>query len=236
MFLDGPFKSMSFTLEKNFLDFQLMFLSQNLEKDHLQKQYYNSCWRENKRLNIFKNLIEGQKIETFIDLGSRDGYVTQQLLTGDEQKVTCVDGDAHALHLCKERLGMNTQILHSDLNHPLHLENNYYDMVFSGETIEHLYNPENLIKEAQKILKPCGIFIGSTPNALQLEKRFFYLFGYDPKDFSDTMHLQYFSKKSLKKLLQRHFQNVELYSYTNHFTIKYFSHLIADGFIWLCKK
>lgn len=227
---------MSFALEKNFLDFPLDILSQYLEKDHLQKQYYNSCWRENKRLKIFKGLIEKQKTTTFIDLGSRDGYVTQQLLTGNEQKVTCVDGDTHALDLCKKRLGTDVHILQCDLNHPLHLESNYYDIVFSGETIEHLYNPENLIKEAQRILKPCGIFIGSTPNALKLTKRFFYLLGYDPKNFSDTMHLQYFSKKSLTKILREYFQNVQVYSYADHFTVKYFGNLFADGFIWLCKK
>ncbi len=227
---------MSFVLEKNCFNFELAVLSKNLERDHLQKNYYDSCWRENKRLKIFKDLFQGKKIDTFIDLGARDGYMTQQLLNGKEQNVMCVDADTNALELCKKRLGTNICTLHSDLNYPLHIENNDYDVVFSGETLEHLYCPENLVSEAQRILKPDGVFIGSTPNALKLEKRLMYFFGHDPKDFSDTMHFQYFSKKSLTKLLQKHFKTVKIYSYTNYFSMKYFDNLLADGFIWLCKK
>ncbi|MEM3393038.1 MAG: class I SAM-dependent methyltransferase [Candidatus Bathyarchaeia archaeon] len=38
-----------------------------------------------------------------------------------------------------------------------------FDLITCFETIEHLYNPELMINEAYRILKPNGVFIISTP-------------------------------------------------------------------------
>lgn len=40
----------------------------------------------------------------------------------------------------------------------------YFDVVFSGETLEHLDDPNDLFKDAYKCLKPGGRFIVTTPN------------------------------------------------------------------------
>lgn len=228
---------MSTLLQEDFIRLHLNILSESLNRDHCEKGYYNGSWREIERLKIVKQLIASKSAKNFVDLGCRDGYLTNQLLNGVEENIICVDGDEYALSLCQERLKTKVKIVHADLNYPLHINENFCDFVFSGETIEHLYNPENLVGEAYRILRPDGYFVGSTPNALRWEKRLSYLFGYDPKEFSDTMHLQYFSKKSLRTLLQKYFSKVQLYSYTSHFTIKYcVDSLVADGFIWLCIK
>lgn len=44
-----------------------------------------------------------------------------------------------------------------------HLPTDYFDFVFSGETIEHLDNPSDLFNDAYRILKKGGTLIVTTP-------------------------------------------------------------------------
>lgn len=41
---------------------------------------------------------------------------------------------------------------------------NYFDVVFSGETLEHLDDPKDLLRDAFHYLKPGGLLIITTPN------------------------------------------------------------------------
>ncbi len=51
----------------------------------------------------------------------------------------------------------------SDLNKRIKLPKNYADTVVSMSVMEHLYNPEQFLKEAYRILKPEGHFILQVP-------------------------------------------------------------------------
>jgi len=44
------------------------------------------------------------------------------------------------------------------------LDNEYADIIFNYDVIEHLLSPEKLLKETYRLLKKDGIFIVSTPN------------------------------------------------------------------------
>lgn len=62
-----------------------------------------------------------------------------------------------------------------------------YDLVFSGETIEHTYNPDGLIACCLLALKPNGYFIITTPNLSCLYNRIFLLFGWTPGNYSPSI-------------------------------------------------
>lgn len=64
---------------------------------------------------------------------------------------------------------------------PLPIADKKFDIVLCQEIIEHLENPWHLIYQAQKALKPGGIFIVSTPNTQSRWSRIRFLFtGYLP--------------------------------------------------------
>lgn len=44
------------------------------------------------------------------------------------------------------------------------LPDDYFDVVFSGETLEHLDDPNDLFKDAHRVLKTGGKFVVTTPN------------------------------------------------------------------------
>ncbi|MBW3014486.1 class I SAM-dependent methyltransferase, partial [Candidatus Woesearchaeota archaeon] len=60
---------------------------------------------------------------------------------------------------------------HLDIDsNKLPFQNNTFDVVVAGEIIEHLLFPAQLISECHRVLKPRGIFLGSTPNAFVWRK------------------------------------------------------------------
>jgi 2-polyprenyl-3-methyl-5-hydroxy-6-metoxy-1,4-benzoquinol methylase len=52
----------------------------------------------------------------------------------------------------------------ADLNDPLPVAPNAFDVVLSVETIEHLENPRAVVREWYRLLKPGGTLIFTTPN------------------------------------------------------------------------
>jgi len=82
---------------------------------------------------------------------------------------------------------------------------NKFDLVTCLEVIEHLYNPDNIISEIYRVLKPTGMLILSTPNLSALTNRLLLLFGYYPLSLSIsytselTGHRDIFKKHSKKQ-------------------------------------
>lgn len=64
---------------------------------------------------------------------------------------------------------------------------NYFDVVFSGEVIEHLDDPADLLKDAYNSLKSGGRFILTTPK---------------DEAVRSPEHVWYFSKKDIKELFE----------------------------------
>lgn len=64
-----------------------------------------------------------------------------------------------------------------------------FDVVFSKSTIEHFHNPENMLSESYRVLKPGGFIITLTPSWTHNIKNF----------YDDFTHVQPYSKVSLKE-------------------------------------
>jgi SAM-dependent methyltransferase len=67
-------------------------------------------------------------------------------------------------------------IQYCDLGGSLPFEPQAFDVCFATEVIEHLYNPQNLINEVWKVLKPGGMLFLTTPNVHSLMQKIRYLF------------------------------------------------------------
>ena len=65
----------------------------------------------------------------------------------------------------------------ADLNlDPLPYANGKFDLVTCTEVVEHLENYRRLLREMYRVLKPGGTVIITTPNVLNLQSRFRFLF------------------------------------------------------------
>lgn len=130
-----------------------------------------------------------------LDLGCRDGTLTQRYVAGND--VTGVDIDVQALSLAHARLGIATVSL--DLNRErLPFDDDSFDVVAAGELLEHLIDPAFVVNEAYRLLAAGGMFIGSVPNSFHWRARLVFLRG---RSIEDATHLHVFSLAKLRNLL-----------------------------------
>jgi 2-polyprenyl-3-methyl-5-hydroxy-6-metoxy-1,4-benzoquinol methylase len=76
-----------------------------------------------------------------------------------------------------------------------------FDAVFCSEVIEHMTSPEILAAEMSRVLKPGGLLVLSTPNSAFWLYRVLGLLGYTVSELQHPKHFQFFSRRSLLKLL-----------------------------------
>lgn len=63
-------------------------------------------------------------------------------------------------------------------------KDNYFDLLFVRETLEHIFRPDKFIKEAKRILKDGGKILVTTPNLNSWHIRLLILFGYAPTNYT----------------------------------------------------
>ncbi|MFL5950790.1 MAG: class I SAM-dependent methyltransferase [Gaiellaceae bacterium] len=144
---------------------------------------------------LFRRYVGGPG-RRVLDLGCRDGALTQAYLEGNE--VVGVDADREALAEAA-RLGIETRW--ADLDQPLEFADTSFDVVVAGELLEHLRDPQRLVSEVERVLRPGGTFVASVPNAYRLKGRLLFLLGRPPEN--DPTHLQMFSAADVRALLSR---------------------------------
>lgn len=186
--------------KKFFRDFYVEF--------HKRRHKYGKTTSD-KSFELIKEIIgSGKKV---LDLGCRDGSLTKHYV--DRNEVVGVDIDDVALSICKKNLGIQT--FHLDLNEQLPFDDSSFDVVVAGEIIEHLIFPESFVREIHRVLKPKGIFCGSTPNVTRIRNRLQFLFG-DTPFVNDTAHFRYFSYSTLIELFKRYFSKVVITPFGGH--------------------
>jgi len=69
-------------------------------------------------------------------------------------------------------------------------EDNYFDAVFCGHLIEHLYDPDHMLDEVYRILRRGGLFVVTTANLASWINRIALLFGFQP--YATNVSLRYY--------------------------------------------
>ena len=145
------------------------------------------------RAMLFRRLVGGPG-RRVLDLGCRYGALTRAYAEGNEVVGVDVDRDALA-----EAAKIGIETLWADVEEPLALGDASFDVVVAGELIEHLRDPERLVAEARRVLRPGGTFAASVPNFFRLRNRLAMLVG-RPLDHDPT-HLHIFAPRDLERLM-----------------------------------
>ena len=136
--------------------------------------------------------------ERALDLGCGDGRLSAEL---GALKLFAADVSPVALERARMRLGADAQIVETDPDAPLPLEDSQFDLVLCAETLEHVRDVQLFLSEIRRVLRPGGTLAVTTPahsrlTGLKLLVRGFEN-GFDPL----SPHLRFFSKRSLARLL-----------------------------------
>jgi SAM-dependent methyltransferase len=73
-----------------------------------------------------------------------------------------------------------------------------FDLIHLGETFEHLYKPDNCLREIKRLLSPFGLCIITTPNLGAWTSRVALLFGFQPYAVSVSTEHEELGKFGLK--------------------------------------
>lgn len=145
------------------------------------------------RARLFGELVGGPG-KRVLDLGCRYGALTRAYAEGND--VTGVDVDRDAL---AEAAKLGVETVWADVEEPLPFDDASFDVVVAGELIEHLRDPDRLVAEARRLLRPAGTFVGSVPNFYRLRNRLAMLVG-RPLDHDPT-HLHVFAPRDVERLM-----------------------------------
>ncbi len=170
-------------------------------------QHVTQAWRIARILD-FTREIRGR----FLELGCFDGFIAEKVRQQGGKEVIGVDRLEKALERAAAR-GIETRLADLDdaaLNFPDH----HFDCVFAGEVLDYLYDPDAVIEETCRVLKPGGKLIVTVPNLAGLGNRMLLLFGSPPYSLevrpSQGGYWRYFTFDTIHELLRDHGFRIEL--------------------------
>lgn len=142
-------------------------------------------WYESRILPIFYEIPLGAKV---LDIGCNDGTFMAMLRDRRQCQVTGVDVSETALKEAAEK-GLEVRLIDGER---LPFPSGTFDVVTLMEVIAHVLDPVKTLREIQRVLKPGGFLIGSTPHK-NLESNI-----WDDK----RLHRWYYDEGELKEQLE----------------------------------
>ncbi len=137
-----------------------------------------------KRLTVFHGIDPGSKM---LEIGTGRGEVAKSFNSMDID-VTALDRD-ETFRKDLENIGINF-VCHDVFEGPLPFEDNSFDIVYTKSFLEHLPNPEELIIECYRVLKPDGKVLNLVPDWESNYKIF----------FDDPTHKTPFTTETIRNL------------------------------------
>jgi len=165
-------------------------------------------------INLITNKISSERIKKLLDIGCGDGSFIIQFKNHCE--TFGVDISRSAIKIAKEA-GISAYELDVS-SERLPFQDEYFDIIYMGDVIEHLTNPDFAINEVARVIKTNGFLVLSTPNLASWINRLLLLLGMQPLfsevstaktfgrgprsyDFFPVGHLRLFTYKALKEFL-----------------------------------
>jgi methionine biosynthesis protein MetW len=180
---------------------------------------YEAVWKGKKELDVFSKYERNRVLPLFfiplytlsyrkvLDVGCGDGSVSE-FLEKNGFDVTSLDISQNAIEKAKYERGLKKCIVGNAEQLPF--SNETFDIVFLGDVIEHLFNPQKAIMEANRVLKKEGRIIVSFPNMSYWKCRIYYLlYGMIRKTEGsqnepwEWEHIRFFNRKIMRALLRK---------------------------------
>ena len=136
-----------------------------------------------------------------LDVGCADGYLSR-LFAARGFSVTAIDAPTQQ----ERKLPDGIRFFEADLDHGLPPMSDTFDFVVCADVLEHLRNPEILLRQIRANLMDGGKLIASLPNSGNIYFRLNILLGKFPQDdrgLFDRTHLHFYMWKGWNDLLHQ---------------------------------
>lgn len=147
-------------------------------------------------------LIENLKGKKILDVGCASGYLGATLRKQGNYVV--------GIDITRKDIAKAKKILDEAYVFDIETDNikklgKGYDLIIFAEVLEHLFDPEVVIKRFMPLLKPKGAFLLSTPNLVHFYNRMkmtLGIFEYKEETVINKSHIHFFTYSTFKKALR----------------------------------
>ncbi len=135
-------------------------------REHDIDDYYTRSgflirWIESRRLACIREMIDGAPGERILEVGCGGGHVLRLFPQGD---LTGVDVSGEMLRKARRNLeGFNVTLLRGELQE-LDLPARGFDRVICSEVLEHVVDPDTVLRGIRPLLSPGGRLVVTFPN------------------------------------------------------------------------
>ena len=179
--------------------------------------YYNDSgflirWVERLRLRHIRKMVAAQASDRILEVGCGGGHVLRMFPKSD---LTGVDVSGEMIRKAQRNLkGLNVTLLKGEL-HQLDLDDHAFDKIICTEVLEHVVDPELVLGQMQRLLRPGGRVVVTFPNdpLVHQIKHFIRKGGLTVLPpfrriswGGDHYHLHIWKVKAMRELLSRFFE------------------------------
>jgi 2-polyprenyl-3-methyl-5-hydroxy-6-metoxy-1,4-benzoquinol methylase len=154
------------------------------------------------RNHIF--IEEARKYRSILECGCSTGFISKQLAAGGS-RVVGIEIDAEAAEQARQ---FCARVLPIDLNRHdwTGVVDERFDLVTFGDVLEHLLEPQAVLRDTRNVLAPGGRVLISLPNIAYWTMRVKLLTGkfeYQSMGLLDYTHLRFFTLDTARKMIEQ---------------------------------
>lgn len=168
---------------------------------HRHKAKKDTCYYDWPRLDLLEMVPLGAR--RVLDIGCGAGKLGELLKARQKVEVVGIELDADAAEIASSRLD---RVVVGDVEAMTpDFRDESFDCVICGDLLEHLIDPEGLLRRAKQWLVPRGMLIASVPNARHHGVVTGLLEGnwtYETAGLLDETHLQFFTRRDTQRLFE----------------------------------
>jgi len=189
-------------------------------------KFYESYWQNihghlddfKTKWSKLKKFIPQESGITILDFGCGAGQILKEIQKiNPRAKLIGLDVSEKALGEAKKELP-GAEFYGINDGEKVPVSDNSVDFIFSSEVIEHIYDTENAVSEVNRILKPGGKLLLTTPYHGFIKNLIILLSGKFDSHFNPTgPHVRFFSKRTLSNLLKKFGFKIEKLGYYGRF-------------------
>ena len=157
---------------------------------------------------LLSNLNKYKNSGRLLDIGCGLGYLIEQAQM-EGWKAMGLEISDFAISICKKK-GLNVR---KGQIGEIEIPKNHFDVVIAQDVLEHVFDPEKFLDNINKVMKNSGLLILELPNNSSIRS---YLGGKKWAEYIPPVHLNFFDKTTLRKILGNHgFKVITIYSETS---------------------